>query len=409
MGGRMTFRFDTDKDNGKPRLLERTSGAGLRPVRDDAAKPVQREQELPLQVWPYSPGYEAEQDHLPEDLVNDEFEPLDLWERGPVEPLPFREIEEDYREPYLAEQWDREPERFGDISMSTAGFDGSYHAKRPSHWWKFALSTAGALGTGLLLGYAALSFISGGGSGNDGGTANVDSAAVQSQTGGLSDQPVAGDTGLPINGTGEIGHIPVAVAAQSYYLLQYGVFSSPAGASQAQQELLAAGLAAGIDPADGNRVYAGMSPDREQAKLLSSGLKNQGIELYVREVDLPAAEQASFAGSAEAVNGYFAASGKMLNELSGLSASLLSGTGVTVDYRAVSDLHMQWAEAVKALEPGLTPEGQSLCGNLEKAMSRGIAALNEYDKNKAPGLLWEVQESMLNFLSNQKSLLATLN
>lgn len=41
-------------------------------------------------------------------------------------------------------------------------YGGSYHTRRPSYWWKFALSITGALGTGILLGYAALSFITGG-------------------------------------------------------------------------------------------------------------------------------------------------------------------------------------------------------------------------------------------------------
>ncbi|MNE39908.1 hypothetical protein D3C80_1338870 [compost metagenome] len=239
------------------------------------------------------------------------------------------------------------------------------------------------------------------------GTSWANTAAVQSQTDTSSGQPVTGGTGLP-DFPAE-GHIPVAVAEQSYYLLQYGVFSTTAGAQQAQQELLAAGLAAGFDPEGGNRVYAGMSPDREQAKLLSSGLKTQGTELYVREVTLPAADQAAFAGTSEAVNSYFAASGNLLNELSSLSASLLSGAGGTVDSAAVSNLHMQWNEAVKALEPGLTAEGQSLCAGLEKSVSQGIAALNEYNKNQAHGLLWEVQESMMSFLTGQKSLLSLLS
>lgn len=119
--------------------------------------------------------------------------------------------------------------------------------------------------------------------------------------------------------------IPVQVAPQSYYLLQYGVFSTPAGAEQARQELLTAGLAAGLDPADGNRVYAGLSPDREQAKLLSNGLKGQGIELYVREVALPAVNQVRYTGTAAAVDSYFKLSSQLLSELSSLSASLLGG------------------------------------------------------------------------------------
>lgn len=125
-------------------------------------------------------------------------------------------------------------------------------------------------------------------------------------------------------------------------------------------------------------------------------------------MELPAAEQVAFAGTPQAVEGYFAASGQLLNELSSLSASLLGGEVQTLDKSAVSNLHMEWTEALKALKPGLTPEGQSICGGLEKAMSRGMAALNEYEKNKAPGLLWEVQEAMLSFLTGQKGLMSTL-
>ncbi|WP_209444261.1 hypothetical protein [Paenibacillus ihuae] len=109
------------------------------------------------------------------------------------------------------------------------------------------------------------------------------------------------------------------------------------------------------------------------------------------------------------MNSYFAASGKLVNELSSLSASLLSGAGGNVDSAAVSDLHMQWNEAVKGLEPGLTAEGKSLCAGLEKSVSQGIAALNEYNKNQAQGLLWEVQDSMMSFLAGQKSLLSLLS
>ena len=152
-----------------------------------------------------------------------------------------------------------------------------------------------------------------------------------------------------------------------------------------------------------------MSPDREQAKLLSSSLKNQGIELYVRGLALPAVQQVRYSGTAEAVDNYFNVSAKLLNELSSLSASLLSGAAGESGTAGVSDLHMQWLQAAKALEPGLTPEGQKLAAGLTQSMSQGIAALNEYGKNKAEGLLWEVQEAMMSFLTGQRSLLTSIS
>lgn len=422
MNGRMTFRFDIDQDKSKLEPVERRSSAGLGTARDYENKEL-HSTPVPLHhTQPYDTGFTVGGEEPPDDIGDDDLEPYNShgqewegarWEAEPpkqplLSPYPDPDVWE--RAPqYPVEEWNDSAGRFGDISLSSAGYGGSYHTRRPSYWWKFALSIAGAVGTGLLLGYAALSFISGG-SPQVGENTKPGAAAVQNQNGGTANQPVAGDTGLPNAGPAgsEAARIQVAVAAQSYYLLQYGVFSTPDGAAQAQQELLTAGLAAGLDPSDGNRVYAGISPDREQAKLLSSGLKNQGIELYVRGVELPAAEQVAFAGTAQAVEGYFAASGQLLNELSSLSASLLSGEVQTLDKSAVSNLHMEWTEALKALKPGLTPEGQSICAGLEKAMSRGMAALNEYEKNKAPGLLWEVQEAMLSFLTGQKGLMSTL-
>lgn len=435
--GRMTFRFDTDKDKGGLEPQDIQSGAGgLGTAKDYTRRVPDRGDADPVEAWPYSPSpddgeqerYERYKDYdlEPQDSRQGEWEDLsrnpgssppaffrsgpatDLWERTPRRIPPVIQEEYRYSGQYPELTPANEPEDIGDISYSGVSYGGSYQSRRPTHWWKFALSIAGALGTGLLLGYAALSFISGV---NDSGSGTGGTNTPSVQTGaGTAVQPVAGDTGLPVTGAGSgAGRIPVAVAEQNYYLLQYGVFSTAAGARQAKQELLAAGLAAGSDPEGGNRVYAGVSPDREQAKLLSSGLKNQGIELYVREVTLPAAQQAEFSGSSEAVNRYFAASGNLLKELSSLSASLLSGTGGTADTAAVSDLHMQWTEAVKSLEPGLTAEGQNLCTGLEKSMSQGIAALNEYSKNQAQGLLWEVQESMMSFLAGQKSLLSLLD
>jgi len=61
------------------------------------------------------------------------------------------------------------------------------------------------------------------------------------------------------------------------------------------------------------------------------------------------------------------------------------------------------------MEQGITPEAKSICAALEKSMSQGISALSEYNKNKAQALLWEVQESMLSFLTSQKQLLSAMN
>lgn len=395
--GRMTFRFDGNKDEPKPKpkVVEQWSGNGLGTA-EDYTKGLRREVgPVEQQTWNYETDLHAVSEAPPENAYD--------YYSGTIDP----------RE----QEWDEEPisdlmleDRDKSGNSYSTSYGGSYQTRRPTYWWKLALSVVGAIGTGLLLGYAALSFFYGG---NLDSSAGTDKTAGLEQAAGAGDSMGAGTSGLSIAGTedGVKNSIPVQVAAQSYYLLQYGVFSTPEGAKQAREELLTAGLAAGLDPTDGNRVYVGISPDREQAKLLSSGLKNQGIELYVREVVLPAVDQIAFEGSANAVNHYFTVSGQLLSELSNQSASLLSSgqSDMAANTSLVSDLHLEWSEAMKGLEQGASPEARSLCAGLEKTMSRGISALSEYNKNKAQALLWEVQESLLSFLTSQRQLLAVMS
>ncbi|WP_151736506.1 SPOR domain-containing protein [Paenibacillus tengchongensis] len=389
--GRMTFRFEPDQAVPAPEPAGSPFGGPERAVNGANPAPQRIVDEDRLQVLDGTSGRAY---GTPEDS---EFwqDRMHSYEAGEFED----------RE-YMGD-WGEDSAGGGGIARAPGMYSGAYHSRRPPYWWKFALSVAGALGTGLLLGYAALSFFGGG---TDGSIRAADPAVERSSTANAEQSGTAGTNLLPA-GTEESGadRIRVDVPAQSYYLLQYGVFSTAQGAEQAMQELAAAGLAAGTDPEGGNRVYAGLSPDREEAKLLSSGLKNQGIELYVREVALPSVQQAAFAGEAETVSEYFAASGELLSELSGVSAGLLGAAGTPADLSSVGDLHMRWSEAVKALAAGLGPQEQGLCAALEKAVNQGVAALSEYDKNAAQALLWEVQESMMSFLGGQRQLISALS
>ncbi|MBY9079394.1 SPOR domain-containing protein [Paenibacillus sp. HN-1] len=267
---------------------------------------------------------------------------------------------------------------------------GYYTSGRPSSWWRFPVSVAGALAVGLMLGYAALHYLGGGHTGNTADQASPQAGIEQSANGGAAASAVS-----------------VQLPAQTYYLLQYGVFSTPQGAEQAKKELADAGLAAGIFAAGDNRVYAGLSADRGQAEQLAVRLKAQGIEPYLKELTLPAVSRLSFGGDADAVSRYFDDSGRLLGELSSLSASLLGG-GTAADAAGISDLHMLWSQDIKALEAGLPAEGQAAAKEMETAVSRGISAMSEYQKSKADGLLWEVQSSMLDMLSGQQKLLAAM-
>lgn len=275
----------------------------------------------------------------------------------------------------------------------------SYRPHRPGSLWKVIGTVTGAIVTGALFGLVVLSFFKDGSAGMDtgGNTGNPGAVSTSAQSG--EDQ-----ASVPV--------VAVEVGPQTYYMLQYGVFSTADRVQQAKDELEQYGIAAGNDPDEENRVYAGLSTDREQAKLLSNQLKVEGVELYVREVDLPAATSLHFNGDAEAVNQYFQVSADLVALLSQTSASLLGkelpGKMDTEDINRLTDLHRQWTEAAKPFQAGLGADQQEMGKQLEQAMNSSLSSVVEYNKNTAKGHLWEIQSKMMEFIMLQKQLVASL-
>lgn len=273
--------------------------------------------------------------------------------------------------------------------------DGSYRPRRPASLWKIVGTITGAVVTGALFGFVVLSFFKDGSEGSilpgSPGTESV----TQAQTEAAKAAPVT-----------------VQVQGQSYYMLQYGVFSSQERAEQAQKELQQLGVAAGRDPDQENRVYAGVSTDRDLAKLLSNQMKGEGLELYVKEIKLPAATEMNFGGEADTVNQYFAVSSELVSKLSQISAELLgqeNPPALDADNNAVlTDLHSRWLESIKSLQTGLGQDEEELGARMEQSMNSAVSAITEYNRNHSKGHLWEVQSSMLEYIKGQKALIEKL-
>lgn len=283
---------------------------------------------------------------------------------------------------------------------------GYYRSRRPISVWKLAGSIAAAVLTGLLFGTIVLNMF-------NGGTSNKE--VLPKKSGPDQTAPLAGENNSENDEAAPAGagaSIAVSIPEKTFYLLQYGVFSTGERAEQAKGELMQSGLAAYGDTSMDNRVYAGVSPDREQAKLLSNQLKNEGVELYVREVTMPGAQSAIFAGDAAALDIFFEVSGGLVSELSLLSSSLLSMENPSPvngeSLKAVTALHLQWIEAIKLVSLGLGPEAGAELKNMEQSMNSSVTALVEYNKNRAKGHLWEIQAGMMNYIMSQKKLVETL-
>lgn len=274
----------------------------------------------------------------------------------------------------------------------------SYKRNRPPRGWKMIGSVTGALVTGALFGMVILSFFNKEGAVKPGDLLPVNQAV----------STVTGQEGA----AGTEQQVQTAATGSTYYALQYGVFSSPERAEQAKLELAQAGIAAGSDPEDGNRVYAGISADREEAKLLSSRLKAQGVELYVREIVNPEINPVIFGGKQEDVQLFFTNSSALVEQLSTLSIQQLGQSAPaavsTETMTAIQNKHQSWMTGLNSLTPGLTADVQPIIGGMEKSMNSAITAIAEYNKNPDDVHMWSVQSDLMEYVLQQKKWLEAI-
>ncbi|WP_308634768.1 SPOR domain-containing protein [Paenibacillus silvisoli] len=296
-------------------------------------------------------------------------------------------------------------------------------SKGPS-WFKVFASVTGAIATGALFGYFVLAlFTSGGGQANTDSTSNQPGTTVSGaitdgtdktkddaaspdapagQTEGSTDG-TANKGGTTNDGASQAEMIQVDIPASSYYMLQYGVFSNKEGLDAAVNELGDKGLAAAsLTTADDYRVYVGMSADKDQATLLGQLLDN--MDVYVKQIDLPAVSSISFKGEASAVESFFQQTSELIGKLDGLTIDRLSAGGGAKDDGEWKELHQQWISAASAMEAGLTDKvSKSTLQRLTQTINSVAVAADEYAKKPSDAYLWSMQSSLMKAVFAEKA------
>ncbi|MFC9711718.1 SPOR domain-containing protein [Paenibacillus sp. NPDC056933] len=393
---RMTFRFG-DKESDKPENRGiSTSSSTIETMNEEVPQNPTPSQSNRAHVW------------SPEDIPVDWGETMLTGSTVPVSyPGADKGSEPDNLDSFNynrftaypgEEDENRSDENYGDHNWLADSENYSYKRNRPPRGWKMIGSVTGALVTGALFGMVILSFFNRE-TAVDPGSKLPENQAVSAVTG---QQGVAG--------SGQ--QAQEATTGGSYYALQYGVFSSPERAEQAKVELSQAGIATGSDPEDGNRVYAGISADREEAKLLSSRLKAEGVELYVKEIVNPEVNPAVFGGKAEDVQRFFTSGSALIEQLSTLSIQQL-GQAVPAavsseTMNALQNQHQLWLTGLNSISPGLSTDVQPYVSAMEKAMNSAVNALAEYNKNPANVHMWSVQSDLMEYVLQQKKWLEAI-
>ncbi|MFF2092051.1 SPOR domain-containing protein [Paenibacillus sp. NPDC058174] len=307
----------------------------------------------------------------------------------------------------------------------TAGIDGrgkhEWTVKRysaPPSWMKVFLSVAAALATGALFGYLLLNLFTGTpvwpGEGTGGAAKPVDGAIAGPGQGGGKAPAGKGNGANPGNGTAAAGEVTgkgsafanLSLPVQTYYMLQYGVFSNAEGLQAALADLQSRGnAAAGFYTGTDYRAYTGLAGDRAQAVTLGKTLS--GMELYVKQVDVEVPQQFPFSGDAAAAEAFFSRTAELVSMFDKLTLTQLEQPQLSslssAASKAWSASHQSWTESVKAMEAGVKDkEGQAFLIKLIQSVNSAAKGLEEYDKKPSQSHLQAIQSDLMETILTQK-------
>ncbi|MBW7476210.1 SPOR domain-containing protein [Paenibacillus oenotherae] len=316
------------------------------------------------------------------------------------------------------ELMDQEVGHAGRSSFKTASI---YRSPRGPSWFKVLASVVGAVATGALFGYLVLTLFTAGDSGLNAadiatempGAANAansgsDLPSTTPQNEGMNALPTAGNDTTIGTEQGTAATAAVNIPAVSYYMLQYGVFSSKEGLDEALAGLNDKGLAAAqFATGEDYRVYAGMAQDRGKALVLGNKLAN--LEVYMKQIDLPALSALPFAGDAAVAETFFQQTRELTGQLDAMTIARLTDDTSDVE-GSWSELHQNWTRTAALMESGVTDsKGRTALHKLAQAINTAAVAAGEYEKKSSDAHLWSVQRALMEAVFVQKDWFASMD
>lgn len=434
---KMTFKFNTSKsDISKPaqessivvqEVTEETSGGGA----SHTAAPTAPANVVPFTPYAndygaWDPSFDEETNRI-EQIIRQSDPQHRLQEKKPdlnganvidVPTYDFKNADADHDgyEPEFVDAVDHAPnqehQEYQAHQEQQENSASSYYRKshHPS-WLKVAASVAGAIVTGVIFGFVVLSIFQGDIQMPGLATKQVVKEAVTANGQAVTEQAVSAGNGAG-NGAAlavsaqQAFQTAVKSEAKSYYMLQYGVFKDAAGVNAAEQELLSKGMAAFGDTTDQNRVYAGIANAKEDAMLFAQALKAQGVELYVRELTLPATTQIAYQGEAKAMEQFLKQSDQVVRLLLQMSVAQLEKSEplafTQAELVALKNSHQQWTELASKAAVGLPEEAKQSWSSMTQSMNTAIISLNEYGKKLSSAHLWGLQSAVMQFIMAEK-------
>jgi stage II sporulation protein B len=279
-------------------------------------------------------------------------------------------------------------------------------------WLKLFVSVSGAIVTGVLFGIFVLSLFMDDGSpdqtspvGSSNNTAIVNEADPSNAASGSADTKDQAGSGVV---SGEA--VQVDLPAQSFFILQNGVFSGIEGADAAKQDLSSKGFAASSELNDSYFVFAGISTSRDDALIMSHQLQQQELETYIKTYSIPAVDRIHWQGEqVEAVQSYFIEGNQLTKMISNLTTvHLQQDSAQSISNESMETLrsaHQTWSSMASQVNGGISEGMKPTFLKMNNAMNTAVISLEAYKKNPSFSFLWQAQTALMEYTISQKALL----
>ncbi len=208
----------------------------------------------------------------------------------------------------------------------------------------------------------------------------------------------------------------VQIPAKSYTFLQNGVFSTLQGAQAIQDTLKKKGLATALDTTDKLTVFVGFAKNRDDALALREQLQttDKTIEVYMKNVDIPAATGIRWSGpKPESVPTFIAEGDKLVNTINGLALVHLAETKPTplaeTSLQSIRSSHQLLTTLSASMGEGLGDDTKPFVQKMTTSINSAVQSMEEYKKSPSTAMLWQAQSSMMQYIIAQRELLKKIS
>jgi hypothetical protein len=287
-------------------------------------------------------------------------------------------------------------------------------------WFNVFLSVAAALATGALFGYLLLSLFTGasiwpGGSDETSQTLPVTGNEITGDANGGKEGNATnkGEGTLPATDNNpaakpdpNVAMVSLEGLDQTYFMLQFGVFSNTEGKDAALAQLAEKGLAgAALTSAADYRVYAGMGGDRAKALTIRGQMAD--LDLYIKEVSITAPSKLPFKGEQAAAQTFFTKTGEIVQMLDELTIAQLEQPSLSPLSQAAAASwqteHQKWTKNAATMRIGIEDAaGKAYLEKVIQAINTAAKSMVEYDKKPSRAYLWSTQTQLMKAIISQK-------